>query len=959
MQWLLDWLNTLYNWLNKLDGALAALVGGLILAAIVGLFKFALIPLAKKVFRKVGRLLYPIASGAIILDRNVALPRYLKSIQRVVGRLRNPWLVEGQELKDIFIPLSATTKAFGSERTELKQVFQSTRCVVLIGEPGSGKTTALKSIAMDCIHRRYAASGNFIPVFVELHQVMSSGVSLDDFVIKTFQDNGFPRPRRLIKKLRKSGQLVFLLDALDEVDDKEARKRVLADIRNLMSSEKKSTNPCRVFMTSRPTGYQGQLSGLVEKTLYMADFTPAQISKFVNNWDFRPPKSQEKLISVIMDRRPILEICRNPLMLTIVTSLYRETDYQLPDSREDFYKICIDALLKRWDAVKELESRNKFLPALKEAFLQGLAFDVLSDWSNTFRITWLSEKVEAFLSERKRNDIEPEIFLEEIIRSGLLGRLETGEVFFAHKTFAEALAAPYLRNKPQILIERWSKDPDAWIEVCSLYVADPLTSIDDIEILIEDAKSRDDWPGLLMIAGEAHTVPNHEQAWIGTTLLSQRERWPTLNRRAITALSRMKIEPQALLTAMVEEGSEAVSQEAIYALGYSGKNWAIKLIVKSLTEEKLRGTAITSLAALGDSAVPILRDLISTNSDKEDLLVACIGVAENIGSNSALEVILPLVWSNEASVSLAVSRVVMVALNNAAYRQSLESGQLSLIKPPSLSNDIDQLKRWALPRFEAGSDLVASYYCKMIDTVAEHVRVSEDFPDEILEDMPADLLISIIIMSSEDLSVTQERDKRREKLPGYINVGRERVKVDAVRRVVSLRSYEKNKSLWARAKGEPQKDIRVEETGSYVFGGISLFVTMAPLVAAILADMLTPWWLLSIIPLVGVTIWYTKDNKDFIILLVGPAVIGITPGMMRHEFDFTDSKDVVYLILFISFLSIFGTAVYAAVLLGGYWWLCFILSAIQPFFPDILSESYIVFWRRSNPLLTLLYRLST
>jgi len=295
----------------------------------------------------------------------------------------------------------------------------------------------------------------------------------------------------------------------------------------------------------------------------------------------------------------------------------------------------------------------------------------------------------------------------------------------------------------------------------------------------------------------------------------------------------------------------------------------------------------------------------------------------------------------------------MNALNNATFWQSLESGRLSLIKPPSLSNEIDQLKRWALPRFEAGSDLVASYYCKMIDTVVEHIQASKYLPSEMLENMPADLLIPIIIRSSEDLPVRQKHDKRRrESLSRHISVLSEREKVDVVIREVSLRSYDKNKSVWARAKGEPQKDIRVEGVGSYVFGGISLIVMMVPLVAAILADMLTPWWFLSIIPMFGVVIWLTRGGTGFEDLLIVPAIIGIIPGMLRHDFDF----DIVDGSLFVSYLSIFGTAVYATVLLGGFWWLCLILSVIQPLFPDLLSTEYIVFWRRSNPLLTLLYK---
>lgn len=945
MEWLFDLFVDLYDWLNSLNGGVAAVVGGLLLAAITGFAKWILFPTLRWLFRKVGKVLYPIASGAIILDRYVALPLYLKNLQRTVGHLRNPWLIEGQELKDIFIPLSATSKAFGSERTELKQVFETTDFAIFIGEPGSGKTTALKSLAMDCINKRFAASDNFVPVFIELRQFMNSGLSLDGYIIQSFQDYGFPKPQRLIKKLRKAGYLVFLLDALDEVDDKEKRAKVFTDIRKLITTEMQSSSPCRVFVTSRPVGYQGQLSDLVKKTLFMADFNPAQINKFINNWDFRPPKSQEKLINVIMDRPPILEICRNPLMLTIVTSLYRETDYQLPDSREDFYKICIDALLKRWDAVKELESRNKFPPALKESFLQSLAFDVLTDWTQTFSVPWVRGKIEAFLKDRKRDDIEPETFLDEVIRSGLLGRLDTGEIFFVHKTFAEALAASYLRNKPAAIIERWNKNPDAWIEVCSLYVADPLTSIDDIEVLIENAKTHNDWSGLLTLAGEAHTISDRQQEWIENSLIKQKKLWQKLDRRAFTALSRMKGGSQSLLTAMVERGSGTVRQEALYALGYSNTTWAINLMVRSLTEINLKETAITSLSTLGDRAIPILRDLIADQKENSSILIACFEIAEGIGSNAAMELVLPHIWSENHDVSLVASTVILNALNNNLFRQALESGQVPIIEPPNDSYELYQLRRWALPMSRTEMGFVESYYCKMIITLSEYIRIEKKQSIR-LENFPPYLLIPMIILANRDLKPNSTKN-----LDGRVPFYSKMIRVQRIEYEIRTNSYEKNKALWARAKGEQRKDIEAGELGTRIFGWGSLLVILTPLIIAINVGKLTPLWLISLLPLIGFTIYYSIREKDIEGLNI-PSIVGIVPGMLRYDFDV---KNFDYWGVLICYLFSIGTAIYSSILLGGWWWLLLILSMVQLFFSNVEAGSEIIFWRRSNPLLSLLF----
>lgn len=972
MKGLFDFFTDFYAWLNSLDGVVAAVVGGLLLSGLAGLWKFVLYPAFKWIFIKVGKLIYPVVSGAIVLDRYVALPRYLRKIQGTVGLLRNPWLIEGQELKDIFIPLSATSKAYGSERTErteLKQVFETTQCAIFIGDPGSGKTTALKSIAMDCINQRFSTK-DLIPVFIELRQLMTSDISLDDYVIKTFQNNGFPRPHRLIKNLRSSGKLVFLLDALDEVDNPKNRRTVLEKIRKLISGEKNSENPCKIFVTSRPTGYQGQLSGLVKNTLYMADFTPAQISKFVNNWDFRPPKSQEHLLSVILDQRPILEICRNPLMLTIVTSLYRETDYQLPDSREEFYKVCIDALLRRWDAVKELESRNKFRPGLKEAFLQNLAFEVLADWTKTFTVTWAREKVEDFLQERKDENIEPENFLEEIIRSGLLGRLDTGEIFFAHKTFAEALAASFIRNKPEIIIDEWSKNPNAWIEVCSLYVADPRTSIEDIDELLGNAEVREDWIGYLTIVGDAHTVSDKRLSWVGKTLLAKREIWPQLNRRAITALSRMKGDAQPILTAMVEKGTVPVRQEAMYSLGYSDEAWAVDLIVKSLTDRNLQSTAIESMAALADRAIPILKNLINTHKNNSQVLISCIKVAEDIGSLMAIEAILPLIWSDVFNVSYETTRVVLVSLNNQTMRQTMESGNIQLVRQPLDDSELEQLIKWAGERLVTKSEVVKTYYSKMILTNAKyfdfymsknHIPIKAI---EALENYPSDFLIPILIQANLSMGEFEEyyyENQVTQKPIGAVSRELDNNKSYKILRVIQSRSNEQNKNLWARAKGKHRKDIKVGDVGTRVFGIVALLTMIIPLISAIIMGLLNPLWLFSLLPIVALAIFFTISESDLENLMIYPAAFGLVPRWVREDFipfDFSDENNrEVFLLMVVPYLLLLGSAIYASTIMIGYWWLCFILPAIQIFFPGFEVVEEIVFWRRSNPLLTLLFEI--
>ena len=701
----------------------------------------------------------------------------------------------------------------------------------------------------------------------------------------------------------------------------------------------------------------------------MADFNPAQMSKFIYNWDFRPPKSQEKLINVIMEQPPILEICRNPLMLTIVTSLYRETDYTLPDSREDFYKVCIDALLKRWDAVKELEIRNKYPPSLKEAFLQGLAFDLISDWSQTYNLPLIREEVAIFLNKRNRNDIDPDVFLEEIIRSGLLGRLNTGEIFFAHKTFAEALTSSYLRNQPQVLIDCWNKNPDAWMEVCSLYVADPLTDIHDIHKLIENAKEKEDWSSILILAGEAHTVSEQQLNWIRNNFLAKTELWSELNRRAITAISRLKDLSRQILTKMLETGSNYVRQEATYALGYLDERWAVELITKYLVDESLQETAIGSLAALGDRAVPIIRELIGKNKNNVALLLACIKVAENIGSHLAINTILPLIWHEEANVRYASTIVVMAKLKSEEYRRSFESNDSSLYYPEFAKNEIYELARWALPRVQNKSESLELNYSAMIYNLAENIYDKEDILWDDYELIPEDLLIPIIIYGKREQKISKSESRNIPQILGQDEKNKNKTK--QIINQTKIRTYEENRKLWNRARGKFKKDVEITKESLELYGAFFLifgWIVMLPSIMAIKTNQLSPRWILSLLPIICFVLFgpIRLENKDedenFLFylfataLFFAPAFLAFLPALLKGKRWKSLQWEIVIMILCLLFVLV--PNIYSAFLLGGYWWLCFIPWLIEFILPEVSLER-IVFWRRSNPLLSLLERIST
>ncbi|MCP4898269.1 MAG: NACHT domain-containing protein, partial [bacterium] len=716
-------------WVDSLGGREAAILGAIALAAVSGVGKYVVLPLSKWAAECVTKNLFPIFSGLVFLDRIWSLPKYLQSVEDYSSRLINPWLEEGVRLTDIFVPVTADTAAAHSERIDVKQVFAMHEKVVIIGDPGSGKSTALKAIAIECIHRRKKRRKGmkFVPVYIELRRLAESGLSLADYVLEVFKQNGFPRPGRTVKRLQRKGQVAYLLDALDEVDE-ENHSRIVREVRSLIENDD-SGERCRFILTSRPVGYSDQLRDLVDETYQMGDFTPADIRSFIRNWEFRLPKSQENLLQILADRPPIQDICRNPLMLTIVTSLYKETDYTLPDSRDEFFRVCINALLRRWDEAKNLDERNKYPPGLKEAFLQKLAFESLSDGYLPLDEASLLNEGEVFFQGRKQTYGDVAGFLDEIVRSGLLGRLPTGEMYFAHKTLAESLAASHLRARYEVMSEVWNNAPGQWLEVCSLLVSDPRCPAAQIDKLLETSRDRRNWSDLLTLAGEAHVCPGAFEEWIANELLTDRRTWQSLTRRAITGLSRLGESTRQLLIEMLAEGSDSIRQKTIYVLGLSREQWAVEAVVETLTGE-FGDIAVDPLASMGNDAVAIIYDLLESSAGDTTVEGRCIAVADKIGSPQAIETTVPLLLkSRSRRTRFEAARVIAGHLSDERNRHAFEvrldaffSAYGYRLSPSNIASGA-----WGAPWIEQKHLLLREFYMQLIEVLAEP---GEEFPTD-------------------------------------------------------------------------------------------------------------------------------------------------------------------------------------------------------------------------------------
>lgn len=278
-----------------------------------------------------------------------------------------PFNIEGDEItKNTFTisrnDLSKYTDLFKkdeslSDKIELLKSLERFSQIVLLGEPGGGKTTLLKYITyqMCKFQRQDKYLPSYVPIFLrisEYAQVLKSNPSkrLLDYLLNDY-DKDFAI---LFRWAFENCQVLLLLDGLDEVLDASQRLKVVEQVQDIVARMPEN----RYIVTSRIIGYDRARVGNSFKHFTIQKFNRQQIKAFCCSWykavaknslqDINSALSEaEKLYYAIINKKEIENLACNPLMITLIANIHFKGQ-NLPYSRVQLYDIATETLLQYW-----------------------------------------------------------------------------------------------------------------------------------------------------------------------------------------------------------------------------------------------------------------------------------------------------------------------------------------------------------------------------------------------------------------------------------------------------------------------------------------------------------------------------------------------------------------------------------------------------------------------------------
>jgi predicted NACHT family NTPase len=419
-----------------------------------------------------------------LLERNSTIkvltmpdPRPLESLYVRANILKDRITAEqgdsAEELEQFF---DRDRRSFGQSRETVDGELMANKLqrFIVLGKPGAGKTTYLRYLTLKMLQPDSGVKKRKLPIFVTLREWADKKMPLMDFIVQQFHICGFEQAQDFVERMLAAGDCLVLFDGLDEVSQEADQRGIIRQIKDFCDKY----NENQFIISCRVAAYNRQFERFSD--VEMADFSPKQQESFIQNWFDGHPDLAKRCWDDLRESKQLSEMAAVPLLLTLLCIAYNRRK-SFPANRAELYEEAIDALLRDWDATRDIR-RDAVYKQLsmkyKKSMFARIAWGTFKENMYFIPERILTKQIERYIQNLpgfKPEELEPDS--HAVLRAieaqhGIFVERAKKIHSFAHLTFQEFFTAKHLvdttlNGSLEQLVETHFRD-DKWLEVCVL-----------------------------------------------------------------------------------------------------------------------------------------------------------------------------------------------------------------------------------------------------------------------------------------------------------------------------------------------------------------------------------------------------------------------------------------------------------------------------------------------------------
>lgn len=416
-------------------------------------------------------------------------------IERLKNKARTEVDETVEEAPDFSYKESAKRTEPSAEIVDLAQAIDKHPRVVILGDPGAGKTTLIRFLVLRFAYaiknqdERVVDNENndygvpLLPVHIRIANYADAfarnrSLTLRDYLLENCDGGGADKTalKKVLALTLDAGKAIILLDGLDEIVDAGDRAEIGRRIEQLVVSCKLGT---RFVITSRIAGYRSAplVGDFTHYTL--RELGIPQIEKFLHKWcpaaeraqtpealqveiDKRAQDEISGILKALNDNPGVRRLAANPLMLTILALIHRAGS-RLPSRRVELYELAVKTLLEDWEWFRGIPKEHTISETEAIRLLGPLAFwlhenkpkGIASEYETKIK---LAEELAAWRNlppESEQIQISVDDFLRRVREhTGIFVERSSRQYGFMHLTFQEYFSARELVRRRNTAIKR-------------------------------------------------------------------------------------------------------------------------------------------------------------------------------------------------------------------------------------------------------------------------------------------------------------------------------------------------------------------------------------------------------------------------------------------------------------------------------------------------------------------------